>query len=266
MSQIVGRTFGIDFIYLDLMLVGIWIILLLVRKRFKELLVGLFGYGVVLFTDAVMWYTLKKTRHIEIEGDVIGPYLFLAYFSFTYGVIMFSYAVMMFNRKVHPIEKVLWSAFLFLGWLAIGLISQHINWNNTEIFIYRDMTSSRLKQILMAVIGYAVILAWKIISEFTDKFPFNLMKTVPYWYFAILIFTGIFIHFSMESTLWIAHIRPSDWEVLITNSLLEFNTGIPILFALWVTINQKDYKPIVSTEVTETAETSTPLETPHIQQ
>ncbi|MHA1825539.1 MAG: hypothetical protein ACTSUA_02670 [Candidatus Heimdallarchaeota archaeon] len=251
MSQIVGRTFGIDFIYLDLILVSIWIILLLVRKRFKELLIGIFGYVVVMFTDAVIWYTIKKTRHIEIAGDVIGPYLFLAYFSFTYGVIMFSFAVMMFNRQVSPLEKILWSAFLFLGWLAIGLISQHIHWNDTEIYIYRDMTSSRLGQILMAIIGYALILAWKIISEFTDKFPFNLMKTVPYWYFAVLIITGIFIHFSMESTLWIAQIRPSDWEVLLTNSLLEFNTGIPILFALWVTINQKDYKYTPAVEPAE---------------
>ncbi|MHA1744245.1 MAG: hypothetical protein ACTSV6_08360, partial [Candidatus Heimdallarchaeota archaeon] len=81
----------------------------------------------------------------------------------------------------------------------------------------------------------------------------------PYWYFAVLIITGIFIHFSMESTLWIAQIRPSDWEVLLTNSLLEFNTGIPILFALWVTINQKDYK---YTPAVETAEVDVALAPP----
>ncbi|HUT80297.1 MAG TPA: hypothetical protein VMZ29_03765 [Candidatus Bathyarchaeia archaeon] len=242
MSQVVARTFDIDFIYLDLILVSIWIILLLVRRRYKEILFGLFGFGVVYFTDAVMWYTLKETRHIEIENDVIGPYLFLAYFSFTYGLIMFSFAPLMFNKTIHYLEKLLWAVLLYGGWLTIALISQHIGWNNTELVIWRDMTDSRLGQILMAVIGYLVLLIWKIVSEFTEVFPFNLMKTVKWWYFGILITVGIFIHFSMESTLWIANIRPSDWVVLVTNSLLEFNTGIPILFAMWITLNQKDYK------------------------
>ncbi|MHA1210924.1 MAG: hypothetical protein ACTSSH_00550 [Candidatus Heimdallarchaeota archaeon] len=243
MAQYVARTFDIDFIYLDLLLVSIWIVLLLVRKRFKALIFGIFGYGVVHFTDAVLWYTIKETRHIEIEGDVIGPHLFLTYFSFTYGMIMFSYAPMMFDKTIHYVEKLLWSVLLYGGWLAIALISQAINWNNLELFIYRDMSNSRIKQILMAVIGYVAILAWKLISEFTDKYPFNLMKKVNWWYFGVLVVIGIFIHFSMESTLWIANIRPTDWPVLITNSLLEFNTGIPILFAVWVTVNQKHYKP-----------------------
>ncbi|NHJ84732.1 MAG: hypothetical protein FK734_04675 [Asgard group archaeon] len=243
MSQVVARTFGIDFIYLDLILVSIWILLLLVRRRFKEFFFGLFGFGVVYFTDAVIWYTLKETRHIEIENEVIGPILFLAYFSFTYGVIMFSFAPLMFNKTIHYIEKLLWAVLMYGGWLAIALISQKIGWNDTEIMIYRDMTESRLGQILMAVIGYLVLLAWKTISEFTDKFPFNLMKSVKWWYFGILITVGIFIHFSMESTLWIAGIRPTDWVVLLTNSLLEFNTGIPILFTMWIFVNLKDYRP-----------------------
>ncbi|MBN1329975.1 MAG: hypothetical protein JXA54_10925 [Candidatus Heimdallarchaeota archaeon] len=245
MSQVVARIFDIDFIYLDLILVSIWIVLLLVRRRFKELLFGLFGYGVVHFTDAVLWYTIKETRIIEgsaIDTGIIGPHLFLAYFSFTYGMIMFSFAPLMFNKTIHYLEKILWAVLLYGGWLAIGLISQAVNWNELELIISRDMTTSRLGQILMAVIGYLILLIWKIISEFTDAFPFNLMKTVKWWYFGILITVGIFIHFSMESTLWIANIRPSDWVVLITNSLLEFNTGIPILFAMWVTVNQKDYK------------------------
>lgn len=247
----VSRIFGIDFIYFDLILVAIWITLLIVRRRYKELCFGLFGYGVVHFTDAVIWLMIKETRHIEIDPPVMGPQQFLAYFSFTYGMIMFSFATLMFNKKIHYIEKLLWAALMFGGWLAIGLISQNVQLysGGDPVFdIYRDMGDSRLGQILMVAIGYLVLIIWKILSEVTDKYPFNLMKEVKWWYFGILILIGIYIHFSMEMTLSIAQIRPNvfdNWRTFLLNIFIEFNTGIPILFALWITFNQKDYKPTI---------------------
>ena len=254
MSHDVGRIFGIDFIYFDLMLVTIWIALLFVRRRYKEFFFGLFGYGVVQFVDAVIWYTIKGTRTID-TGGVIGPHIFLTYFSFTYGMIMFSFAPLMFNKKIHFVEKLLWAGLMYCGWLAIGMMSEYITWDDRIINISRDMANARTKQIIMASVGYVVLLIWKILSEFLDGFPWNIMKNIPYWYFGILIVVGIFIHFSMESTLMIAGIRPIDWEVLAVNSLLEFNTGIPILFGLWTAFNWKDYisKSPAKTEETETS-------------
>ncbi|NHJ49838.1 MAG: hypothetical protein FK733_18745 [Asgard group archaeon] len=246
MADSIARTFGIDFIYFDLILVSIWIVLLIVRRRYKELAIGIFGYGVVHFVDAVIWYTIRKTRDISINPQVMGDHQFLAYFSFTYGMIMFSYAVLMFNRNIHYAEKLLWSALMFGGWLLIGTLSQRITLHSPvdPVFIIsRDMSRARLKQGLMVGIGYLVLLIWKVLSEVSDKYPFNLMKSVPWWYFGILVVVGIFVHFSMESTLWIANIRPTNWRSFLINTFLEFNTGIPILFGLWITINQKDYKP-----------------------
>ncbi|TET33182.1 MAG: hypothetical protein E3J70_00035 [Candidatus Heimdallarchaeota archaeon] len=165
----------------------------------------------------------------------------------------------MFNKKIHFVEKLLWAGLMYCGWLAIGMMSKYIAWDDRIIDISRDMANARTKQIIMASVGYAVLLIWKILSEFLDGFPWNIMKNIPYWYFGILIVTGIFIHFSMESTLMIAGIRPIDWEVLAVNSLLEFNTGIPILFGLWTAFNWNDY---ISKSPTKTEETETSIAQP----
>ena len=239
----VARVMDIDFIYFDLILAAIWITLLLVRKRFKALLFGLFGYAVVFFTDDVIWYTIQGTRHIE---GPIGPHLFLTYFSFTYGMIMFSYAPMMFDKNISKIEKGLFSALLWGGWMLIAAMSQWIHWNDAEMVIYREMSGSRIGQILMIAVGYGMLLVLK-------AFRWKFMENVPWWYFAFLFGVGIFIHFSMESTLMIAEIRPLNWSVMIFNSLLEFNTGIPYLFLMWIFVNLKEYK-VTKDLVIETAE------------
>jgi hypothetical protein len=215
------------------MLVTIWMILLISRKRIKEFFFGLFGFGVVFFTDEVLWFHLQKTRIIEAPID---PNLFLLYFSFTYGMIMFSYAPLMFNKKVPNWEKTAWSILMYGGWLTIALLSQSIAWNDTEISIGRNMANARLGQILMAVIGYSALVALKLLK-------WRYLQNVSWWYFGYLLAVGFFIHFSMESTLWIAAIRPSYIEILIFNSLVEFNMGIPILFFMWIIFTREDYKP-----------------------
>ena len=235
----VHRLMDIDFIYFDLLLVTIWIIALLVRKRFKALLFGLFGYAVVFITDDVFWYTIWKTREINTSGT-IGPHLFLAYFSFTYGMIMFSYAPIMFDKKISKLEKGFWSIGMFGGWLAIGLMSQAIAWNDTAIDIVRHMDGIRVGQILMVALGYIALIVMNGLLKYTK---WNYIDAQPWWTFAYLFAVGIFIHLSMEATLSIAGIRqPFYVGVFIYNSLMEFNSGIPYLIVMWILLNRKDYR------------------------
>ena len=234
----VARQMDVDFIYFDLALVTIWMVLLIVRKRYKELIFGLFGFLVVWFVDYVVWFTIQGTRHIEGPTTASWfPHVFLIYFSFTYGMIMFSFAPLMFNKKINKIEKGLWAGLMYGGWLLIAFLSKWTHINDGAIYIYREMSGYRIGSIIMAVVGYLVIIGLK-------AFKVNFMENVPWWYFAYLFGVGIFIHFSMESTLLIAGIRPSTataWAILAFNSLIEFNTGIPVLFILWIIVNLKEY-------------------------
>ena len=79
----------------------------------------------------------------------------------------------------------------------------------------------------MVLGGYLLI----IILKYTWK-PF---KNVTWLRFGFLFLSGFLVHFAMEITLLSAGIRPvtEAWTVLLFNSLLEFNTGVPILFFAW---------------------------------
>jgi len=70
------------------------------------------------------------------------------------------------------------------------------------------------------------------------KYTWGAMRALTWSRIAYLFLIGILVHFGMEFTLWISDIRPAEGglDVLIFNSLLEFNTGIPVLYIAWTAI------------------------------
>jgi hypothetical protein len=216
-TQDVQRTFGYDFILLDLTLMTCWItILLALRRKTRPVYFGLFGYGVYFFADYVLWFTILHTRHIA----GIDPFVFELYFSLTYAMLEFSYIILMFEEPNK--WRVVWTVFLFTGWLVIGLLSTNLPSGGT-IIIDRDMTSQRPIQLAGAIGEYFLlaILAKKKIAGLTFK------KVI------LLFVLGVYVAISMEVTLMIPGIRPASWSVFYFDSLFEINTGVPILYLLW---------------------------------
>jgi hypothetical protein len=95
------------------------------------------------------------------------------------------------------------------------------------------MSSARWGQVGMAIGGYLVLVILKYTWE-----PFKHL-TWPRLGFLFLI--GFFVHFSMETTLLAAGIRPLEgaFTVLLFNSFIEFNTGVPILYFGWVLLKDR---------------------------
>jgi len=146
----------------------------------------------------------------------------------------------MFDKKISKLEKGFWSIGMFGGWLAIGLMSQWITWNDTAIDIVRHMDSIRVGQILMVALGYLALIVMNGLLKYTK---WNYIDAQPWWTIAYLFAVGIFIHLSMEATLTIAGIRyPFYLGVFFYNSIMEFNSGIPYLIVMWILLNRKDYR------------------------
>ena len=67
------------------------------------------------------------------------------------------------------------------------------------------------------------------------------MKSLTFRRMLYLFTIGVLVHFGMEITLLASGIRPAKnyVDVLLFNSLLEFNMGIPILYVLWTAIRSR---------------------------
>jgi hypothetical protein len=213
-----------DFIYLDILFCAVWMAVLFRQKRTLALWFGLFGALVVFLADDVLWLRIQHTRFLEVPFN---RDLFLIYFSFTYGMIEFSYVTVMFGAKSIK-TTALWTLFLYGGWMATALISQHVGIDDRTIDIGRDMSNARIVQVAMVVGGYLLLLLL--------KYTWNPMKSLSFRRILYLFVIGILVHFGMEITLLASGIRPAEnyIDVLLFNSLLEFNMGIPILYILWV--------------------------------
>lgn len=218
----VPRTFDASFILFDLLLCCIWIFFLVRGRHFKALLFGLFGFVVYFAADDLLWFHTLGTRVFLSLPPYLTPDLFLLYFSLTYGMLQFSLASLLFSLNIGTTKKIAWSAALFAGWLAIGFLSKLIVSGDT-VSLYRDMGSQRLIQAISVIAEYAVL----IVLMYTVR-PLQIRWTD----IALVLFAGIYIHFAMEMTLYITGIRGGKFDVLIFNSLIEFNTGAPILFLL----------------------------------
>ena len=229
----VTRFFGNEFIILDLCFCILWMAFLIKKRYILQWLFGLFGAVVVFLFDYVLWYTVKGTRVIYSLpgfftnlGDFWGPFLFLAYFSFTYGMIEFSYVAVMFSAENWR-KRMYWTMFLYIGWFFVAFFPKVLPLSDTSVHITRFMVGGRWLQIGMALGGFVTIILFKYIWK-----PF---KSVTWKQIAYVFLIGIVVHFGMEISLLTAGIRPATdiVTVLVFNSLIEFNSGAPILFILW---------------------------------
>jgi len=225
----VARTFDMDFIYLDIAFCAVWIIVLLRRKQTIPLCFGLFGALVTFLADDILWLHIQHTRTLDVPFN---RDLFLVYFSFTYGMIEFSYVTVMFQAKSMK-AKALWTLFLYGGWLATALISQHVGIDDRTVQTARDMSHARIIQVAIVAAGYLLLLLL--------KYTWPPMKSLTFRRMLYLFCVGMLVHFGMEITLLASGIRPAgDYvHVLLFNSLLEFNMGIPILYILWTAIRSR---------------------------
>ena len=210
------RNFGVDYIYFDLIFLAVFITTLIILK--KKLPLWAFFVGGLAINFLIDWglWLHNGLRTVSLPFHFAGSIiLFFIWFSLSYG-IEYAYVFLMFQEKSIK-TKIKWTAFIFIGWLLVAFSSQSINLNNAQITTVRHMADFRILEIGILVIGYLILFLLK----------YN-WKQIGF-----LFLIGFLIHFMMEFSLLVSGIRPGSMLVLIENSLIEFNMGVPFFYLFW---------------------------------
>ena len=225
-ESVVIRIFDVDFMLFDHLFTAIWIVVLYKKGYIKPLIFGFFGIMINLLIDYGIWFSVQGIRTVENLPVWMSPFAFFVYFSITYGMVEYSYVQVMFSidstREDSLKEMIRWSVFLFGGWLLFGLLSNALPISDLKVTVQRVMTGQRIFQV------YAIIAEYAFLGILAYMGRFGLTGRKILYIFVV----GFFVHFSMETTLLLAGIRVLDLFNLIFNSIVEFNTGAPILYLL----------------------------------
>jgi len=208
------RIFGLDYILFDLAFLAIFLFLLIKLKK-KIPLIAFFVGGLLInfFIDWGIWLH-SGVREVMLPANFFGgTILFFVWFSLSYGV-EYAYVFLMFDKNSKKIE---WTLFVLMGWILVALLSQLIPINDTSIVTIRHMSDFRILRIAIVLIGYSLL--------FLFKYDW---KKILY-----LFSIGFLIHFMMEFSLSITNIRPGSFWILLENSLIEFNMGVPFFYLIY---------------------------------
>ena len=208
------RNFGIDYIYFDLIFLAIFLGVLIAHKKKIPLLAFFIGgLGINFLIDWGIWLhtgVREITLPFQFPGAII---LFFLWFSLSYGV-EYAYVFLMFQEKT---KKLKWTLFVLIGWLFVAFLSQWVSLNDGSITTIRHMSDLRILRIGIVIVGYGILFLLK----------YDWRKIL------FLFFVGFLIHFMMEFVLLISGIRPGSFLVLLENSLMEFNMGVPFFYLLY---------------------------------
>ncbi len=221
MSYDVIRTFQADYILFDLIFLAIFIFLLIKYKKKIPLIAFFVGGLAINFVIDWGFWLHSGTREVMLP-NFINTFVFFLWFSISYGV-EYAYVFLMFEKKSN---KIAWTLLVFGAWILIALLSQIIPLNDSTIVTVRHMSNLRFLRIVIVLIGYSLLFAFK----------YDWKKII------YLFFIGFLVHFMMEFSLLITGIRPGSLLILLENSLVEFNMGVPFFYLIYDKWLKKKFK------------------------
>jgi hypothetical protein len=209
------------------------------NKKWNPLKAGIVTAALVYFIDAGIWYNTPS----GIPGENIRQYWIytcagvalmpgtpefaLAKFgadfmmTISYSLFAFTWAWIMFESwpTRNTRDMVLYSSLLFGSWMIEPFLSAAIPWCDGLVITVRHMGTQIPAQIAAVVGGYVILVAlyWK-----SDR------KVIFY-----IFFVACFQGFVMEFPLWVSGIRPTGIDVLLYETIVLCNQGIPYLYVIW---------------------------------
>ncbi len=226
MAEIIARRqFPPLYIWLDLAFLGVFLGLLLYKKKYMTVAVGLFFGLVYLAVDYGVFHLLLHTRSISPGHSLFWVLLWM---SVSYGFTNFAWIWLWISRDQHLLE---WSVLILSWWLCCPMLAWSFGGEAEPIVIERTTGAYHGGMAAILFVGYLGAIVWNLSREKREE-----RIDLP-WLLAI----GILVQLGWEAALLIGGIRSAGFagieeklRPLVVNSLLETNLGMPYIYAIYI--------------------------------
>lgn len=222
---IAQRQFMPLYIWLDTAFLLFFAVLLIMRKKYATVLVGIAAGVLYMLVDYGIFHLVCGSRSIS-EGYSL--FWVLLWMSMSYGFTNFTWIWLWISKDRHLLE---WSLLILAWWFCCPMLAETFGGNETPVLIQRTTGAYHGYMALILFAGYLGAVLWNLWHKERDRqFPLG-------WLLAI----GILVQFGWEAALLLGGIRSAQivsWGdkllTLIVNSLLETNLGMPYVYALYL--------------------------------
>lgn len=226
MGEIIARRqFDPLYIWLDSAFLVIFAFMLLKKKKYMTVLVGVAAGILYMLVDYGIFHLVCHARSIS-EGYSLFPVLL--WMSMSYGFTNFAWIWLWLSKDRNLKE---WSLLILLWWFCCPMLAETFGGCAEPIMIQRTTGAYHGYMALILFVGYLGVILWNIRHEKrAQKIPVGR-----------ILAAGVLAQFGWEAALLIGGIRSAGFEswgekliTLIVNSLLETNLGMPYVYALFL--------------------------------
>lgn len=227
---IARRQFDPLYIWLDIAFLLVFIVLLLWRKKYMTVLVGLF-FGLVYF--AVDYGIFHLVFHARTISEGYSLFWVLLWMSMSYGFTNFVWIWLWISKDKKLFE---WSLLILCWWLCAPMIAATFGGSADPIVIQRTTGAYHGYMAIILFAGYLALIVWNLAQKDRAR-----RINIP-WLLAI----GILVQFGWEAGLLLGGIRSAGFAnfsdkilTLVTNSLLETNLGMPGIYVIFLAYSSR---------------------------
>ena len=224
-EMIARRQFDPLYIWLDLGFLLFFACLLLLRKKYMTVLIGLLAGLLYMVVDFGIFHLVCGAR--EISG---GYSLFwvLLWMSMSYGFTNFAWIWLWISKDHRLLE---WSMLILTWWFCCPLITRTFGGGLEPITIQRTTGSYHGYMALILLVGYLGLIVWNLWQKEQET------RAPILWLLAI----GILVQLGWEAMLLVGGVRSAGFSSLadklsslLVNSLLETNLGMPYIYVIFI--------------------------------
>ena len=231
MTEIIARRqFDPMYIWLDIAFLVLYAALLVWKRKYMTVIVGLVFGAVYMAVDYGIFHLLTHSRAIFNGYSMFSVLLWM---SASYGFTNFTWIWLWISKDKNLFE---WSLLILCWWLCCPMLSQTFSYGAAPVIIQRTTGAYHGFMALILFAGYLMLIIWNM----SRKEPSERVN-IP-----SILACGILVQLGWEAALLLGGIRSTGFETfgdklltLVTNSLLETNLGLPYIYFIYIAFSSR---------------------------